>query len=105
MRFDLKKPCKDCPFIKGNSFEQSLSRQRVSLILEDIKDNKTFPCHKHQSPEQNCAGSALFVRKQGIPNSMLQIAERLGLGNPSKLSLRKETELYETEKQMIGAYK
>jgi hypothetical protein len=105
MKFDMKKPCKNCPFIKGNCFEQSLSRERVSMIIEDISTDKTFPCHKHESPEQNCVGSALFVKKLEISNSMLQIAQRLRLYDESSLGLRKGTELYDNQQEMLNSYK
>lgn len=105
MRFDLKKPCKDCPFLKGNSFEQSLSKERVQLIVEDISSNKTFPCHKHEKPLQNCVGSALFVKNQQIANSSLQIAQRLGIYDETTLGLKKGTELYGSIEEMLNAYK
>lgn len=46
MNFDLKKPCKNCPFRKAGAIY--LSPGRLEGIVEDLKrhDQHTFQCHK-----------------------------------------------------------
>lgn len=100
MRFDLRKPCPECPFTKTASY---LNGERAREIAEAVaNDNRTFTCHKHlhgereeddegdenYSPgraDQMCAGAMAFVEKLKAPNQMLQIAERLGLRDVERL--------------------
>ncbi len=53
MNFDLKRPCKDCPFIEGTTMV--LQPGRMEGIVEHLQnDYNVFPCHKttHQlAPE------------------------------------------------------
>lgn len=82
MKFDLKIPCKDCPFIKGSSTNITLSEDRLEEIKEGLENDQTFICHKtldSPSPQQqHCAGALIYLEKQERPNQMMRIAERLG---------------------------
>lgn len=94
MRFDLKKPCKDCPFIVGSSTNRTLAEGRITEIVKDItEENATFSCHKtinyderDMSTEQHCAGALIYAKKSGKPNTMLQIAERFGIYDPREIN-------------------
>jgi hypothetical protein len=101
MRFDLRKPCPQCPF--RPSAGSYLHPARAREIAEAVtKGNVTFTCHKTISGEiededaddqvyrpghgdQMCAGATLFIEKCGVSNQMLQIAERLGLRDPNRV--------------------
>jgi hypothetical protein len=98
MRFDLTRPCGDCPFRSDKQF--GLLPERVRGILGGGKGKSwwpacSFPCHKTiiygdgdaVIPEtaQQCAGVMAILHRENRPNDAMQIAERLGLWDPSKL--------------------
>lgn len=100
MKFNLKQPCKDCPFIRTGTMFQSLSPGRMEGIVHSITEKgQTFPCHKTINygerdtlNEQHCAGALLYVERlnetKGYQtNQMLRIAERLGLYDHSILNM------------------
>lgn len=61
MKFDLRKPCKDCPFIKNTPMH--LSPGRMDGIVEAIKDDLTvFPCHKTTQFDETEDGEDITVR-------------------------------------------
>lgn len=83
--FDLKKPCKDCPFIKDGTMIRSLGEGRMDEIKESLLNDLSFPCHKtvdyehgSREKEQHCAGAMIWLYKQDRPNQIMRIAERLG---------------------------
>lgn len=97
MRFDLKKPCADCPF-RTDCIPGWLGQARAEEIADALlgPPGKTFACHKttrhgdegqheQHSGEQHCAGALLLVEAVGFPNQMLQVAERLGVRDPAVL--------------------
>ena len=83
MQFDLKQPCKDCPFIKGSSTNRTLAEGRLNDIIDTIRHDKTFTCHKTlelpSSEQQHCAGALVFLEREKCPNQMMRIAERFGM--------------------------
>jgi hypothetical protein len=83
--FDLKTPCNECPFLKEQSIV--IERNRAKQIIDEISDNKTFPCHKTNGMkiEQQCAGALLYLESNHIPNQMLRMADRLGIYKPNEL--------------------
>lgn len=91
MKFDLKKPCKDCPFIKGSSTNRSLVEGRLEGIVNDIRSDMSFTCHKTlglpKSDQQHCAGAMVFLEREDRPNQMMRIAERLNLYDRHKLDM------------------
>lgn len=171
MRFDLKRPCAECPF--KYSAGGYLTQERAIEIAEAILyGNKTFTCHKtisgnytddhyvepdqlaefkpenrpdshdechaeQYSPgqkDQHCAGALAFYdkleageikacklqsletqaapavhyasqKRQYIANSMLQIAERLGLRQRSRLDPQSLTEVYNSVDEMAQGHR
>lgn len=104
MLFTLTRPCGDCPFRSDKPFH--LSPDRVRGILGGGRAKRwwpasSFPCHKTldysvvdddgqvQVPAtaQQCAGVMAILHREGRPNDAMQIAERFGLWDPSKLDL------------------
>ena len=98
MRFDLTRPCGNCPFRRDRPFH--LRPERVRDILGGGKRRRwwpadSFPCHKTIEyfdagtiiPEtaQQCAGVIAILHREGRPNTAMQIAERLGLWKPAAL--------------------
>lgn len=91
MKFDLKTPCKDCPFLKGSSTNTTLREGRLEEIIGDIRNDMTFTCHKTLempgSEQQHCGGAMIFLEKEENPNQMMRIAERIGMYDHQKLNM------------------
>lgn len=96
MKFELKAPCSDCPFIKGGTMNKSLAEGRIKDIVHSItNEQKSFTCHKtlqdyypNSKGEQHCAGALIFLEnigEHGRPNQAMRIAERLGMYDRTKL--------------------
>lgn len=103
MRFDLTRPCGDCPFRSDKPF--FLSRDRMCEILGGGAHRwpaASFPCHKTiiygddeedtgnsktviPPTAQHCAGVMAILHRENRPNDAMQLAERVGPWNPSKL--------------------
>jgi hypothetical protein len=91
-RFDLTKPCDNCPFRKD--VEGYLTPARAEEIANDL-ERATFQCHKTTkaggaSPgttAQHCAGALIAMAKSDRLGDMQQVAERLRLYDPSRLDL------------------
>lgn len=91
MKFDLKTPCKDCPFIKGSATNTTLAEGRLDEIVEDISYGAHFICHKTlelpSNDQQHCAGALIYLERDDNPNQMMRIAERLGMYDRRKLDM------------------
>lgn len=97
MNFNLKRPCKECPF--RSDIRPYLRKSRVREILDALfKQDQTFACHKTldfdeegesliTSKSQHCAGALILMEKNGRANQMMRIAERLGLYDRKKLDM------------------
>lgn len=94
MKFDIKKPCDDCPFRREGGIR--LRRSRAEEIAEGMLSSQgsTFACHKTvdhdgdqftKSEEKHCAGALIFAEKNGTATQMMRIVERLGMYDASKL--------------------
>lgn len=110
MKFDLVRPCADCPFRSDKKFH--LARGRAREILRGItREDKTFSCHKTNARDdedgdlvetadsQHCAGALIMLERMERPNQMMRIAERLGLYDRRKLDM--SSPVYKTEAAMI----
>lgn len=101
MRFDLARPCDNCPFRTDR--DAFLSKERAAEIADALlpypgKD-QTFACHKTlgydeeaeettvRPKSQHCAGAMIVLEKMGKPNQMMQISERLHFRDPAKLDM------------------
>jgi len=109
--FDLKRPCVDCPFHKGNGERFGLSRLR----LREIKRQEAFQCHRTVDYEhfdddrlrqgdrpQQCAGLMAVLWREGETNTIMQIAERLAGIRFDELD--PEHEAYETWADVLKAH-
>lgn len=102
--FDLKRPCVNCPFRRGQG---SLFRLHPARLAE-IKAATAFQCHKtvefdeecqideehwddqwrpikEDSRAQQCAGLMAVLTREKRPNQIMQVAQRLGAFNPDDL--------------------
>lgn len=93
MKFDLSKPCQNCPFrtdIKGY-----LRPERIAEITDSVLAGEFFGCHKSTilvpdpndegcedrgigEDTQECAGAAIFAAKHGRSSQISRIVERIG---------------------------
>lgn len=87
MKFDLIKPCSNCPFSKKQ--QGFLDGGRMEQIATDLLSDKSFNCHKttHKKDREqsHCAGALIFLEKNKRPNQAMRFFERLGIYNHTKL--------------------
>lgn len=120
MRFSLKSPCTQCPF--RSDITPFITGERADEIVNAVLvEEKTFTCHKALNGEWNdstigegeecyspsakdihCAGALVLITRNGAPHRMLQLAERLGLYDPSDLNMA--APVYESGSAMIEAH-
>lgn len=90
MKYDLTKPCDNCPFTKDKNFFFRKKR------ADEIINANSFSCHKTTTSKgkkdndknaQACAGRMILLEREGKPDQMMRIAHRLGLYNPKKLDI------------------
>lgn len=98
MKFDIKKPCVDCPFLKGSSTNESLEDGRIEDIVHDVINDYTFQCHKtldfvnEKAEPQHCGGALVFMEKN-FPNRVnnpMRMAERFGIYNKNELDMESD---------------
>lgn len=106
MKYDLTKPCADCPFRSDKRFP--LNEGRVEDIVYGLYNNATFSCHKTTTAKgrssdhknaQHCAGALIFLENQDRPHQMMRICERLGMYDRRKLDM--DFPVYDTMEEMI----
>jgi hypothetical protein len=95
--FDLTRPCVNCPFRKGQGELFNMHPER----LKEIFTASAFQCHKtvdysdDEAPAsgdrpQQCAGLMAVLHRSRQPNQIMQVAERLGHLDPTKLDPKNE---------------
>lgn len=103
MKFNLKKPCKDCPFRNDKEHQKGwLGGDRAAEIYDALVSGDVFPCHKthdysendggefaHQTDHQFCAGALIMLEKTGdaMRSQAIRIAVRLRLYTPSEMDM------------------
>lgn len=104
MKFDLKRPCAQCPF--RTDIKPYLRPERAEEIGEALLAGQTFTCHKTVDydlieeddegcethylggdKDQHCAGAMIFLEAQERPNQLMRIAERFGGYDYTKLDM------------------
>lgn len=70
---------------------KSLSKGRLEGIINDIRNDMSFTCHKtldlQSQQQQHCAGAMVFLEREGRPNQIMRIAERMGRYNHKELQM------------------
>lgn len=104
MKFDLVRPCPQCPF--RTDVPLYLRLPRVREILNAITEQQqTFSCHKTLSMRanvQHCAGALIMLERINRPNQMMRVAERINLYDRTKLEMG--SPVYESPAAMRKAY-
>lgn len=105
MNFDMRTPCKDCPFRTDHPIQ--LREGRMAGILNDVLHrDKTFACHKttHGAKREvsHCAGALIAHEKAGKPNWIIRLAHQLGFCDPKKLNMKAPVG---TEQEILDAHK
>jgi hypothetical protein len=102
MNFNLKRPCKNCPFRNDVGF--FMTPERRAQIAEALTTgHQTFACHntvdydkwdeageyRATGGESHCAGALIVLAKEGVlwENQMLRLAAALRLFNPDILDM------------------
>ncbi len=86
MKFDLHKPCIDCPF-RTDCPPAWLGHRRAQGIAEAVGGGNTFQCHKTpDAAPQMCAGALLVTRRdQGGFSGAISLACAFGWIEPDQL--------------------
>lgn len=115
LNFKMKKSCVDCPFRKDKAF---LEKSRAKEIVENLRNNGYFPCHKtidydydEEGEEQatirtgssHCAGSIILMLREGDKSSWMQVCERLKIQDWGGFKM--DDEVDETYEEFINKHK
>jgi hypothetical protein len=108
--FDLKRPCVNCPFRKGQGERFQLDPER----LREIKTATAFQCHKTVDYDyfedskrrqgdrpQQCAGLMAILQHEGADNQIMQVAQRLGV---DLCDLDPDNEAYDSWEDVLEAH-
>lgn len=91
--FKLRRPCKSCPFKRGNGRNFGLAAAR----LREIFSAPAFQCHatvnydcddprgRQGDKPQQCAGLMAILHRENRPNQIMQVGERFGALDLAKL--------------------
>ncbi len=117
MNFDLRKPCKSCPF--RTDVKPFINAERAAEIGDAITtQQQTFACHQHtqfdqddegeefnvpHGGDQHCAGALILLEKLGKPNQMMRIAERLRMYDHTRLKM--DSPVYPSVRAMVSAHR
>lgn len=96
MKFNLKRPCDNCPFRNDKPFY--LNPERAEEIADSLLGDKSFSCHKtngfdddgdavETDESEHCAGAMILLEKLDRPNQMMRICERLRIYDRRKLDM------------------
>lgn len=108
MKMDMKKPCKDCPFIKNSSTNRTLEPERLMEIKNNLLyQDASFTCHKTldlpKHDQQHCAGALMYLEERNRPNQWMRIMERLGYYSRDAISKDyKEMDLRDPKDHILG---
>lgn len=108
MKYELRRPCSNCPF--RSDIEPYLTKARVCAIDRALVRG-TFSCHKtnkftdegvvETGDSQHCAGALILLEKLHRPSQMMRIAERLGMYSHTALDMN--APVYSTFTEMQNA--
>jgi hypothetical protein len=109
VRFDLKAPCADCPFLREGGIR--LGKARTREIAEGVTGNPgaSFACHKTtgaagprpRSGEEHCVGALVFAGKVGSYSQILRIMGRLGAFDPDDLEKRHGSKVFASLREWL----
>lgn len=115
-RFNVPRPCAECPFSKGQKAVRVTPDRARELIRNMLSPaGASFHCHKTvdysgdepaiAATSLHCAGALIFAEKSSNATQVMRIAERLGLYDAQKLMADAEAQqtVFDTEHEMIEA--
>lgn len=89
MNYNVKKPCANCPFLKGKGavrLREERAHEIGGMMLSPSGGD--FVCHKttHRPNESqsHCAGAIAFALKNGNMTQMMRISQRLRMFDPEE---------------------
>jgi hypothetical protein len=102
VKYDLRRPCPECPFLRGSPLNRTLDPERIREFAEG-----EFSCHKTatlrevngcqeykpNADSSHCAGALIALEKAGRPHQMMRIAERLGFYDHTKLDMDSDVDV------------
>jgi len=108
MRYDMKRPCDNCPFrIDVPPFI------RPARAIEILTGDQAFACHKTVDYKgsfegkldeltQHCAGVLIILERENKPHQMMRIMERIGGYDQRKLD--RKAPVYASIKACVSAH-
>ena len=94
--YRVLEPCNNCPFVDDGK-KIHLEKGRVDSIKEELlkHPDNSFTCHKtvynldvdmneitdYKQERKMCAGAFLYLKSIKKPNTMMVLAQRIGLEN------------------------
>lgn len=121
MKFNLKQPCKDCPFRNDKPHQKGwLGEKRAEEIYKSLIHDGLFPCHKthdytqddedsdefqHQDGHQFCAGALIMLENENSTNCSraLRMAVMFGMYDRDKLD--KTSPVFKNGQEFINFHK
>lgn len=109
--FDLKRPCVNCPFRKGQGSLFSLHPDRLQGVIDGVafQCHKTVDYSKWEDEEkrsgdrpQQCAGLMAVLHRSDRHNQIMQLAERLTDFDPATVDPAGEA--YDSVEQAWAAH-
>lgn len=91
MNYDMREPCKECPFLIGSGFAFDRLAEFASGAFACHKacklDEETGTFTARNSKTPHCAGALIFNEKRETPHQMMRICERLGAYDRTRLNM------------------
>lgn len=120
MKFDLVRPCAECPFRTDLEGGPYIHPDKVREVLGNPRGRGarffpavSFACHKTvdygsgnegrvHANSQHCAGAAIILMREDRPNDAMQLAQRLLGWDPDRLDMT--SPVYESRAAAIAAH-
>lgn len=115
MKYELRRPCNNCPF--RTDVEPFITHGRARELVAALVRSE-FTCHKTtvsvdddeggssriDGPNaQHCAGALIMLEHVNQPSQMMRICERIGMYDRSKLDM--SSPVYTTPAAFIRAHR
>jgi len=113
MKWDMRRPCSTCPFLKKGGIRLHPSRAIEITSMMESMDGSTFACHETAfsrddcdegeilitGNSKHCAGAIIYALKHDNMTQMMRISHRLGMWNPGEF--RDHEKVIDSAKEMM----